>query len=584
MLDWNKKIEYLPDNPGVYIFKGKRNEPIYVGKALSLKSRVRSYFQDKANLPPKTALMLESVTDLEYILVQNELESLVLEQNLIKQFRPKFNVRIKDDKRYPWLRFTYSEYFPRLYVVRLPKRDKDKYFGPFPYASSMRQTMKLLRTIFPIRNCKLNIVEGKKAINRPCLEEHLNRCGAPCVGYISKSAYRSLCDQVCLFLEGRHQEVVNQLDRKMEQLAESLKFEEAAKIRDQIDAIKSVQTKQLIYTPDAAERDFIAAASQDDIAAVAVFVIRGGKLIGKEKYILDGVQGLSNAELLATFMKQHYQTSYQIPREFFLPEHPEDEPELIEWLSQIKEKGKFELDKKSSSKISLVIPERGEKRKLLATVADNAKLFLLEEVSRRYPELAKIPQDVVALKSALDLPQLPRYIEAFDISNIGGTDAVGSMVVFRNGKPAKSEYRKFRIKLVHGIDDYAMMQEVVSRRYTRLLMQQSEVRSPKSEVQRLKTKDLGLRTALLPDLILIDGGLGHLHSASDAIKEVFQEHKTKFKIPIIGLAKRFEEIYIPTKNAPILLFKDNKALQLLQRIRDEAHRFALTYHRQLRGR
>jgi excinuclease ABC subunit C len=558
-------IDRIPANPGVYIFKGKRNEPIYVGKAISLKSRVRSYFQDKSGLLPKTALMVDTATDLEYILTKNELEALVLEQNLIKQFRPKYNIRIKDDKRYPWLRFTYSEDFPRLLVVRLPKRDKDKYYGPFPHSSSMRITIKLLRTFFPIRNCMLNIVEGKKAIPRPCLEYYLKRCGAPCVGYISKTDYRSICDQICLLLEGKHNEVELQLDQKMQGLSESTKFEEAAKIRDQINAIKSVQLKQLMYTPDAAERDFIAIATQNDITAVAVFVIRSGKLIGKEKYILEGVEGLSNAEIYADFLKQHYQTAYQVPKELYLFDHPEDELELIEWLSQIKERGRFDLDSKSSSKISIEVPERGEKRKLLITVAENAKLYLMEEFFQRQPELAKVPQSVVDLKSALNLTEFPRVIEAFDISNIGGTDAVGSMVVFKNGKPAKSEYRKFRIKLVAGIDDYAMMQEIVSRRYSQILNPKSQIPNPKS-----------------PDLILIDGGLGHLHAALDAINRVYSEHKKKFNIPILGLAKRLEEIYIPTQNEPIILSRDNKALLLLQRIRDEAHRFAITYHRQLR--
>ncbi|MFB3896656.1 MAG: excinuclease ABC subunit UvrC, partial [bacterium] len=448
-------INRIPSQPGVYIFKGKRNEPIYVGKAISLKSRVRSYFQDKSGLLPKTALMVESAEDLEYIVTKNELEALVLEQNLIKQFRPKYNIRIKDDKRYPWLRFTYGEDFPRLLVVRLPKRDKDKYYGPFPHSSSMRQTIKLLRTFFPIRNCKLNIIEGKKAIPRPCLEYYLKRCVAPCVGYISKSEYLIICDQICLLLEGKQNEVESVLDRKMSQLSEATQFEEAAKIRDQIQAIKSVQLKQLMYTPDAAERDFIAIATRDDIAAAAVFVIRSGKLIGKEKYILEGVEGLSNPELYATFLKQHYQTAYQIPREIYLDAHPENEPELIEWLSQIKERGRFDLEVKVNTKIAFNVPERGEKRQLLNTVAENAKLFLMEELFIRQPELAKVSQSVLDLKSALDLPILPRYIEAFDISNIGGTDAVGSMVVFKNGNPAKSEYRKFKIKLVAGIDDYA---------------------------------------------------------------------------------------------------------------------------------
>ncbi|MCX7919376.1 MAG: excinuclease ABC subunit UvrC [bacterium] len=579
MTNWQKIIDQLPDSPGVYIFKGKRNEPIYIGKANSLKSRVRSYFYSQRNLPSKTVLMLERATDLDYIVVQNELESLVLEQNLIKQFKPKFNVRIKDDKRYPWLRFTYSEDYPRLLVVRLPQQDNDRYYGPFPHSSSMRKTIQFLRTFFPIRNCKLKIVEGKQASSRPCLEFHLNRCSAPCSGYISKSDYRLICDQICMLLEGKYNEVEYHLNQKMQQLSDSMRFEEAAKIRDQLRAIKSMQFKQLIYIPEAAERDFVAIATCADnvsadteIAAVAVFVIRNGKLVGKEKYILEGVAGLSIPEIYATFLKQHYHIAYRIPRELYLCAHPEDEPELIEWLSQIKEYGRFDLYSKCRTKISIEVPQRGDKKKLLLTVAKNAQLFLMEELSRRQPELARLPQSLVDLKFALHLPVYPRIIEAFDISNIGGTDAVGSLVVFNNGRPVKSAYRRFRIKRVVGINDYAMMQEVITRRFTRLLEEQNERNNER------KTE----RTYLYPDLILIDGGLGHLHAAQEAMNHVFKNHNLECTIPIIGLAKRLEEIYLPTQNEPIILSRDNKGLHLLQRIRNEAHRFAITYHRQLR--
>ena len=558
------KLDGLPICSGVYIFRNAKNEPIYVGKANSLRSRVRSYFADPAVLTPKTAAMMEQARDLDYIVTHSELEALILESNLIKQYKPRYNVRIKDDKRYPWIKFTYGEDFPRLLVVRQPRRDGHKYFGPYPRSSSMRQTLKLIHSIYRVRNCKLDIHAGVMAIDRPCLEYDMKRCDAPCVGYIDKGEYRAICDQVTMLLQGRNvtgamDTLAREIRIKMEQLSGDQRYEEAAILRDQLNAITEIQEKQSMYTPDLAEHDILGIKSFEDTAVVSVFVTRMGKLVGREKYRLDGTEDVPLAEMLEMYIEQHYNQPDLVPREIWIPVPIENQSELESMLSEMK-----------GRKVDIIIPQIGEKHRLVEMVQQNAEFHLQQELVKVNPLLGKVPPGVFELQNILDLSKLPMRIEAYDISNISGTDAVGSMVVFKNGSPAKSDYRKFKIKTVEGSNDFAMMQEIITRRMRYLVPELSGDLPNDRSMQEI------------PDVVLIDGGLGQLNAAREGIHRLLSGKPIPFTI--FGLAKRLEEIILPNHHTPILLPKDSKALHVLQAIRDEAHRFAITYHRQLRSK
>jgi len=560
-IDWQQKLQELPTRSGVYIFRNRQKEPIYVGKAVSLRNRVRNYFQDPATLAPRTRAMVSHADDLDYIVTASELEALILESNLIKQYRPKYNVRIKDDKRYPWIKFTYGDDFPKLVVVRVPYKDGHKYFGPFPKSYSMRKTLKLIHSIFRIRTCNLDIIDGKRAAPRPCLEYDLGRCDAPCTLYISREDYRKICDQVCLFLQGRMEDVVKQLTEKMEHLSEIMHFEEAAVVRDQIHAVCDVHEKQTVYTTDLANHDMMAVKSYADTGVVSVFMTRNGKLIGREKYRMDGAEDCTGAELLAQFILQHYTQPDMVPREIWLPEVPEDQVALEEWLTGMK-----------GRKVDILVPKVGEKHRMMKLVEENAEYHLQHELTMKNPLLGKVPPGLFELQQVLGLDHLPKRIEAFDISNISGTDTVASMVVFKNGSPSRKDYRKFKVKTVEGPNDFASMKEIVGRRIKYLL--------PPGQRPDLVEKDnKGMDE--MPDIILIDGGKGQLGAALEAIHATLG--KSKLPFVIFGLAKRWEEIWLPQNPKPLLLPMESKGLHLLQSIRDEAHRFAITYHRQLRG-
>jgi excinuclease ABC subunit C len=556
---WQKKLESLPTQSGVYIFRNKNKEPIYVGKAVSLRARVRNYFADPVTLAPRTRAMVENAVDLDYIVTGSELEALILESNLIKQYRPKYNVRIKDDKRYPWLKFTYGDDFPRLTVVRVPRKDGHRYFGPFPKAYSMRQTLKLIHSIFRLRACKLEIHEGLKACPRPCLEYDMKRCDAPCVGLVSREDYRKMCDHISLFLQGRMEDVIHSLQAKMETLSAEMRFEEAAAVRDQISAVRDIQEKQTIYTPDMADRDILGTQAYEDTAVVTVFVTRRGKLIGREKYRLDGTEETEPGEILSVFIRQHYTQPDMVPHEIWMPVEIPDAQSLSEWLSGMK-----------GRKVELLVPKIGDKRRMVQMAEENAQFHLQQELVKKNPALGKMPQGLFELQSVLGLEKLPQRMEAYDISNISGTDSVGSMVVFKNGYPSKSDYRKFKIKTVEGINDFASMKEIVSRRMKYLLPDQKGLPESRGMDQ-------------CPDIVLIDGGAGQLHAALEGIRETLGKDKS-LPFFIFGLAKRWEEIILPGGKEPILLPLESKALHLLQSIRDEAHRFAITYHRHLRGK
>lgn len=543
-----ERIASFPERPGVYIMKDKRGKVIYVGKAVSLKHRVRSYFQSSKNLPIKVASMVPRIEDIEYIVTDSEVEALILECNLIKFHRPKYNILLRDDKQYPYIKITLNEKFPRLLVVRRVKKDGARYFGPYANAGAMREAIGVIRKIFPIRSCKKDLSQVPLK-ERPCLNFHIKRCLAPCQANISENDYNDIIRNIIMFLEGKQQTLIDRLREKMEKAAENLDFEWAAVLRNQILALEKVLEKQKIVSADMSDKDVIAMARGFDIVCAQVFFVREGKLVEREPFILKNTEGVERKEILASFIKQFYDSASFIPREIIVEEEIEDLPIIEEWLTQ-----------KKGSKVSITIPRRGEKKKLAEMVAENARDFLDHRESIENRERMKNRKAMEELKTYLNLEDLPRRIEAFDISNTQGTELVASMVVFEEGSPKKEDYRKFKIKTVEGPNDFESMKEAVSRRFKRALEGDE------------KFKDL-------PDLLLIDGGKGQLKYAREALRELNLEY-----IPTIGLAKEFEHIFVEGKDDPIILPRDSEALYLVQRVRDEAHRFAITFHRQLRDK
>lgn len=534
-----EKLDYLPEKPGVYLMKNSAAEIIYVGKASSLRDRVRSYFSPSRPYHPKIEAVVSSVEDIEYIVTDSDVEALILECNLIKRYRPRYNIRLKDDKRYPYLKITMSEDFPRIFTTRQTKPDGARYFGPYTSTQSVRKTLNLIRSIFPIRNCRLPI-NGKA--RRACLDYHLHHCSAPCIGATDKEEYQSACEEVCLFLEGKHREILEELERRMEKEAEESHFEQAARIRDRIKSIEIVISQQKMVSPRMENQDIIALAQDEEQACVQIFFVRGGKILGREHFFLEKTPDSTSSEILSAFLQQYYFSTTSIPREILLPVELEDRDILARWLTA-KRKGKVEI----------IIPQRGRKWKLIEMVSQNAQL-LLEEQQLKSARDGKLDKSVLELQKVLGLGRPPVRVEAFDISNIAGKEPVGSLVVFNNGRPWKEEYRVFKIRTKTTPDDYAMMQEVVHRRYQRVIAEKRE----------------------LPDLILIDGGKGQLNSVLEVLRELKLD-----SLPVIGLAKGEEHLYIPGRSEPVI-FTNSSALHLVQRIRDEAHRFALTFHRKLR--
>lgn len=537
------RIRLAPDNPGVYIMKDASGRVIYVGKAKNLRKRVRSYFQASRNLSSKLMALVNEVTDLEYIVANSELEALILECNLIKKERPRYNTRLKDDKSYPYIKVTTEEEFPRIFLTRNVKKDGNRYFGPYTDVKSAREALSLLKRVFPIRTCKKTIKSGNP--ERPCLNYHIERCLAPCAGYVDKEIYANMVREICLFLEGRGLKLVASLEEKMQQVAVDLQFEKAAVIRDQIQAVKSIIEKQRIVSDKLDDMDSIGFAFRDGITCVQVFFIREGKLIGREHYFLEEAEELSGWQILSEFIKHYYSDAFYIPREILIMEKSEDMDLLEEWLSKLK-----------GSKVSLHVPIRGEKKQIIDMVRENANIALKQEISRKALENEHLDNALSELMGVLDLDNIPERIEGFDVSNIQGTYAVASMVVFEHGLSLKEDYRRFRIETVLGPNDYAMLRETLLRRYSKVF-----------------------KDGLVPDLILIDGGKGQLNIALDVLVELGLKY-----IPVISLAEREEEIYAWNKDEPIRLPRESKGLQLLQRVRDEAHRFALAYHKNLRSK
>ncbi len=548
--DIKERLNSIPAQPGVYLMRGEAGEVLYVGKAINLRNRVRSYFQASANYSPKVQRMVGSIADLGFIVTASELEALILECNLIKTHRPRYNVRFKDDKRYPYIRITWQEDFPRVQVVRRIKRDGARYFGPYASSAAMHQTLDLLRRIFPYLTCKRKITGTD---NRACLYYHIKRCMGPCIGAVSKEEYRDMMKQACLFLEGKGEEIVTSLKRRMQSAAQRLEFERAASLRDQIQAVEQVISRQRVVSTTLSDQDVIAFARDDGETCVQVFFVRTGKLIGREYFLMDGVNGVEAQEILASFIKQFYNDTAYVPPEILLPTNINEAQIIERWL----------LDKRGT-KVVLRVPRRGQKRQLVQMVVENATQTLTHLMAKEQLEEDKALAALADLQAQLGLAVLPLRIEAYDISNIQGAMATGSMVVFAEGLPHKSEYRRFRIRAVEGPDDYAMMQEVLRRRFQRAVIREATAEDTWSQ---------------LPDLIIIDGGKGQLNAALEVLAGYGLE-----EVPTVGLAKAREEVFKPGEPEALILPLDSPGLQLMQRVRDEAHRFAIAYHRRLRRR
>ena len=531
-------LAVLPEKPGVYLMHDAEGKVIYVGKAVVLKNRVRSYFRNLASHTPKVRAMVAKIAEIETIITSSEVEALILECNLIKKYRPRYNISLKDDKSYPYLKVTMQEDFPRLHMTRRLMRDGAKYYGPYADAGAMYETMKLLKTMFPLRTCR------KMNPDRPCLNYHIKRCLAPCAGYISKDEYGKMIKSVCMVLDGRTPELERDLKQRMQQAAEEYAFEEAARLRDQLQAVERLNESQKAVTNNGGDMDIIGFAQDMTGNCLQIFFVRKGKLIGRDNFFLqDG--GDEPREVLTAFIKQYYNEATFIPREIVLPQLPQaEEQQVIElWLRE-----------KAERKVELLTPQRGVKRELLALANDNALKLLQERLRKGSLSLKNDEQAAEELQQALGLAHSLERMDCFDISHTQGSETVASMVVFRNGSISKKDYRKYKIVSAEGKpDDFKSMQEVVYRRY----------------------KDY----EDLPNLVVIDGGKGQLSSALEVIRGLGLAD-----LPVVGLAKREEEIFIPHQSTSILLDRDSAALHLIQRIRDEAHRFAITFHRKLRGK
>ncbi|HHY95475.1 MAG TPA: excinuclease ABC subunit UvrC, partial [Firmicutes bacterium] len=547
---WQELLKNLPDHPGVYIFKDAAGQVLYVGKALSLRNRVRSYFHSSAGLNQRTLLMLSRAADLEYILTDSELEALTLESNLIKKHKPRYNIMLRDDKHYPYLRVTTGEEWPRLLIARRARRDGSRYFGPYYPSSAVTQTIRLARGLFPLRTCSDRTL---RSATRPCLNYHIGRCLGPCTGQLNAEEYGQVVRDLCLFLGGRGEEVRDRLRARMEEAAERLEFERAARLRDQLQALDRLMEEQKMVSTGLEDQDVVGIARAGRDACVQVFFMRGGKVIGRRHYYLPdaGASAADDGELVAAFLKQHYQTGDDIPGQILLPAHPEDGEVITAWLGQ-----------QAGHRVTLLVPRRGERRHLVELVGENAR-HVLNEIKPEEERRREAGQEAArALAELAGLSEPVRRLEGYDISNLQGREAVGSMVVFEEGVPRKDHYRLFRLK-TPGPDDYAMMQETLFRRFRRGLQ---EVGS-------------GSAFGCLPDLVLVDGGRGQLNAALEVVRALGLE-----RLPVMGLAKEKEQIFLPDRPQPVELPRDSAPLQLVQWLRDEAHRFAVGSHRRVHKR
>ena len=558
------RLATTSEKPGVYLMKDVRDQVIYVGKASSLRNRLSYYFGSPQHLPPKIRTMVSRISDYEFIVTDSSAEALILENTLIKKHKPRYNVRLKDDKTYPYLKIDLSEDFPQVYITRRVNKDGARYFGPFATAGSVRKTLDLLKKLFPYRSCTKAITGTDP---RPCLEYYINRCGGPCIGAVSKEEYHKVIQQVIMFMEGKTDVVVEDVRHKMNEASSKLEFERAAVLRDQMRNVQRTAEEQRIKVDTTAtyDVDAIAMAVAEGEARMEVFFIRHGRLLGRDHFIMEGTQDDAPGHIMAEFIKQFYLSASFVPPRILVQHPPEDQELIKEWL-QGRRGGAMAVD----------CPKRGKYHKLVEMVAENASQGLSQMRAKWLSNADATYQAMVELQEELNLPVLPRRMECYDISNIQGTNSVGSMVTFEDGAPKTAHYRRFRIKGVEGIDDYSSMQEVLRRRFKRLADLKGKAGpQPSDTLPRVNEEGWGI----VPDLVLIDGGKGHLTAAL----EVFLELGIDF-IPLASLAKENEWLFTPPTPEPIILPRNAQALYLVQRIRDEAHRFAITYHRNLRSK
>ena len=554
MFHIEEELKKLPAKPGVYLMHGEKDEIIYVGKAISLKNRVRQYFQASRNKGAKIEQMVTHIRRFEYIVTDSELEALVLECNLIKEHRPKYNTMLMDDKGYPFIKVTVDEEYPRVLLARTMKKDKAKYFGPYTSAGAVKDTIELLRKLYNIRNCNRNLPKdiGKE---RPCLNYHIKQCMAPCQGYISKEAYRESIEKVIRFLNGHYDEILRELDAKMKEASEEMEFERAIEYREMINSVKRIAERQKITDNSGEDRDVLAVAKDAEDAVVQIFFIRGGRLIGRDHFFLRNAADATEGELLSNFVKQFYAGTPFIPAELMVQDSLTEQALLEQWLTQKKE-----------HRVRIRVPQKGEKEKLVELARKNAELILHTDKERLKREEGRTIGAVKEIEKLLGLQNVVR-MEAFDISNTSGFASVGSMVVYEKGKPKRTDYRKFRIKSVHGPDDYASMEEVLTRRFSHGLAEQAEG----------KDKD---SFTVFPDLILMDGGKGQVNVALSVLESMHLD------IPVCGMVKddnhRTRGLYYCNREIPI--DKGSEAFKLITRIQDEAHRFAIEFHRKLRSK
>ncbi|GCF07433.1 excinuclease ABC subunit UvrC [Dictyobacter arantiisoli] len=614
-------LNSLPHKPGIYLMKDAEGTIIYVGKAISLFNRVRSYFQESTDHSPKNRSMVAKIDDIEFLVVQNEVEALVLESNYIKQYRPKYNVLLRDDKNYPYIKVALTEDFPRVYRVRSFHHDGNRYFGPYTNSGAVDATLDVLNKLFAFRTCRYDASawappeKGEtpanwklKLLSRPCTQYYIHRCTAPCVAYTTRAEYNAVIQQVILFLEGKHDEVLKGLQAQMEQAAEELHFEEAARLRDRIQAVERILEKQrIINTEGQDDQDVIALAQGDDETCAQVFFFRMGKLVGREYFILQGTRDSSPGEIMSSFMQQFYESSPLVPSEIVVEVEPDDRSMLQNWL---KEKRKGTATIGNSTAVTITAPRRGDKVRLVEMVKQNAQQVLEQQRIKWLTDTQKTQLALQEIQEALHLAESPKRIECYDISNTQGTNSVGAMVVFEGGRPQNSEYRRFQIKQVEGPNDYASHQEVLRRRFRKAAAANQtslssapdeDISAPigesvaeimrDGEIEEIEGTETTAQAALhhdwaMPDLVIIDGGKGQLNAALAVMQEL------RIEIPTIGISKEegshtklstAEEIWLPGAAEPIMLPRNSQGLYMLQRIRDEAHRFSISYHRKLRS-
>jgi len=560
MIEINEKLlgilDTLPTKPGCYIMKNKSGAIIYVGKAVNLRNRVRSYFHDNGGQHPRTRQLVFNIADIEWIVVDSELEALILEMNLIKKHKPIYNIRLKDDKRYPYIKIHWADKFPKVTVTRRMVNDGSRYFGPYTSVWAVHQTLDVLRKIFPYLTCDREITGQDK---RACLYFDIKLCCGPCIGMVDQQKYRSMINDLCEFLDGRTDDIISRLEKDMNEAAETMAFEKAATIRDQIRAINQIVEKQKVVSTEEKDSDIIALAREDREACVQIFFIRNGKLIGREYFILEGTEEAQDQEVIKEFLKQFYSEAANIPPTVLLPNEIEEMNIIRQWLNT----------KRGGDKIDIVVPREGSPVELMNMAKENAVETLKALRTQWETDTNRQAEALAELQAAFQLPEPPNRIECYDISNIQGTASVGSMVVFTQGVPNRKLYRRFNIKSVEGPDDFASMEEVLTRRFKRWMNAQE-----RHEVGEKVDESF----ALLPDILIVDGGKGQL---GRAIK-VFENFNLMDKIKLVGLAKQEEELFFPHQPNSLKLPRNSQGLYLIQRIRDEAHRFAITAHRKRR--